>query len=228
MNSVLEGARSIFLDMNGVLVFGHDRLDRDEDFYATYRACGGTALSHDAVCAAVSAAVTELDRLYVGGAHDCCFPGVNDVLCNQGVSGVEASLLADVIAVHELGTLSQAALRTLPLLAGRFELTLVSNLWSSSALCRKHFADLGMKGCFKVMVFSSDVGINKPAPELFEHALRLSSADPATTVMVGDDYRRDLAPAAALGMRTVRVTATEMIQPGVDSAIASIDELLSG
>ena len=227
MNRAFAGARAVFLDMNGVLVFGHDRLSSDEDFFANYQACGGKTLDAATVVPAVSQAVAELARLYAGGLRDVCFPSVFEVLCEQGQAQAEAQLLADVIAAHELGSLSAEARRVVPQLARQFDLTLISNLWSSPARWRRHFDDAGIDRCFRAMVFSSDIAMNRPAPAIFEHALRLAGADAATTVMVGDDLHRDLAPAAALGMRAVWVTASGTTQLGVDAVVRIIGELVA-
>ena len=43
----------------------------------------------------------------------------------------------------------------------------------------------------------------KPAPELLRRALERARVDPVDAVMVGDSYANDIAPAAALGVRTV-------------------------
>lgn len=47
--------------------------------------------------------------------------------------------------------------------------------------------------------------VGKPSPGIFREALSLLSAQPAQTLMIGDDLDSDLRPAAALGMRTCLV-----------------------
>ena len=49
LSKLLDGFSVHLLDMNGTFMFGQDRFGPDEDFHATYRALGGTALGSDQV-----------------------------------------------------------------------------------------------------------------------------------------------------------------------------------
>jgi FMN phosphatase YigB (HAD superfamily) len=55
-----------------------------------------------------------------------------------------------------------------------------------------------------VLVFSDEVGVRKPAPEVFLHACHGLGVEPATVLFVGDDLERDVQGAAAVGMRTMQ------------------------
>ena len=56
--------------------------------------------------------------------------------------------------------------------------------------------------------FSDEVGVYKPDPRIFSHALDgLGAPDPARCVHVGDRKRTDVAGARAAGMRAVRITS---------------------
>lgn len=48
-------------------------------------------------------------------------------------------------------------------------------------------------------------GLRKPSPELLERSVQALGVDPRQAWMVGDTYANDLAPAMAMGMRTVWV-----------------------
>lgn len=53
-------------------------------------------------------------------------------------------------------------------------------------------------------VFISDqVGINKPNPKLYQHALRTLGLAPERTMYVGDNPEHDIAPPLGLGMKAV-------------------------
>jgi len=54
------------------------------------------------------------------------------------------------------------------------------------------------------MAFSDEVGVTKPRPEIFRHALDALGAAPAAAAHVGDLRFTDMAGARALGMRAVR------------------------
>ena len=56
---------------------------------------------------------------------------------------------------------------------------------------------------FEHAVISSQVGMIKPEPGIYEYLLSRCQLDPADTVFI-DDVAKNLAPAAVLGMRTIR------------------------
>ncbi|HYH51817.1 MAG TPA: HAD family hydrolase [Acidimicrobiia bacterium] len=67
---------------------------------------------------------------------------------------------------------------------------------------------LGVVKYFDHWSFSDEVGVYKPDPRIFTHALDgLGSPDPARCVHVGDRKRTDVAGARAAGMRAVRITS---------------------
>jgi HAD superfamily hydrolase (TIGR01509 family) len=86
-------------------------------------------------------------------------------------------------------------------------LALVSNIWRPYLTSvRRHF------GAFfdahipeELQLFSFQVGRAKPDAAMFTRALAVARVSPADAVMVGDTYDEDIAPAAALGMRTIHV-----------------------
>jgi FMN phosphatase YigB (HAD superfamily) len=60
-------------------------------------------------------------------------------------------------------------------------------------------------GAFDGMSFSDEVGHYKPAPEIFEHALRsVGGGDPGAAAHVGDRRRTDVGGALAAGWTAVR------------------------
>lgn len=60
---------------------------------------------------------------------------------------------------------------------------------------------LGLDRFFREIVLSSEVGADKPAPEVFNAALRRLGVTAAETVHVGDDTERDWAGARAVGLQ---------------------------
>lgn len=67
---------------------------------------------------------------------------------------------------------------------------------------------------------SAAVGWGKPDPRIFGAVLRPWGVPPERVVMVGDSLAADVAGAAALGMRSILLTATH--QPGAPVALAAI------
>jgi FMN phosphatase YigB (HAD superfamily) len=81
-----------------------------------------------------------------------------------------------------------------------------------SVTLRAHLTDRGLLGYFDHWSFSDEVGVYKPDPAIFRHALAgLSQAAgrdiaPAEAAHVGDLRRTDIAGARAMGMTAVRYT----------------------
>jgi putative hydrolase of the HAD superfamily len=67
----------------------------------------------------------------------------------------------------------------------------------------------GLASFFEIWGISDDLGLQKPDPELFRHAIATAAVDAARTVMVGDRLDYDMEPAKLAGMRTVWVLRGE-------------------
>lgn len=67
----------------------------------------------------------------------------------------------------------------------------------------------GLVDAFEVWGVSEDLGLQKPDPQLFVHALRTAGVEPGRAVMVGDRLDYDIRPAKAAGMCTVWVLRGE-------------------
>ena len=89
----------------------------------------------------------------------------------------------------------------------------ISNSWGAATYDRALLAEL-----FDGIVISGDVGVRKPAPEIYEMGARAVELAPGSCVFV-DDLPFNLKPARAIGMATVRhVEAAQ--------TIAEIEQLL--
>lgn len=67
----------------------------------------------------------------------------------------------------------------------------------------------GLVPYFEVWGVSDDLGIRKPDPALFVHALQTADVAPDRSVMVGDRLDYDVVPARQAGMRTIWVLRGE-------------------
>ena len=91
--------------------------------------------------------------------------------------------------------------------------------WRDAAAYEADFAGLGWLEYFDGIVSSPDAGMRKPNPAIFRQALALAGAGAEAAVMVGNSEANDIAPAAALGMRTIRVAIEEPApEPGTSAA----------
>jgi putative hydrolase of the HAD superfamily len=68
---------------------------------------------------------------------------------------------------------------------------------------------LGVSRFFSHVFLSSELGADKPDPEIFRRALRLSHARPAETLHVGDDPARDWEAARAAGLAVFELRRPE-------------------
>jgi len=80
---------------------------------------------------------------------------------------------------------------------------LISNSWGTRRYDRRRLAEL-----FDGVVISGEVGIRKPAPEIYALGARSIGLDPEACVFV-DDLPFNLTPAAELGMATVHHRTAE-------------------
>jgi HAD superfamily hydrolase (TIGR01549 family) len=82
---------------------------------------------------------------------------------------------------------------------------LVTNAWPEPArLLRADAEAFGLAPLLDVMVFSDEVGVAKPAPEIFRHALDRLEVEPIDAMFVGDRLETDVQGAAGVGMITVQ------------------------
>ena len=56
---------------------------------------------------------------------------------------------------------------------------------------------------FDKVITSESVGVKKPNPIIFNHALALASTTPEKSIMIGDNYEADILGAQQIGMRTI-------------------------
>ena len=87
--------------------------------------------------------------------------------------------------------------------AGR-RLVVVSN---ANGTLQAHFARLGLRERFDVLIDSFDEGVEKPDPRIFRVALERSGARPETTLHAGDFYHVDVVGARAAGLEAWLVDA---------------------
>ncbi|HEY6035708.1 MAG TPA: HAD family hydrolase [Kofleriaceae bacterium] len=84
-------------------------------------------------------------------------------------------------------------------LAAQARIAVVTN---GGAAQRDKLARAGLAHVIRDVFVSSELGVAKPAPAIFEQALAWTGVAASECVFVGDDPTNDLAPAAALGMAT--------------------------
>jgi putative hydrolase of the HAD superfamily len=81
---------------------------------------------------------------------------------------------------------------------------LVSNAFDPGWLLHRDLEQMGLAQRLDFSVFSSEVGMRKPHPEIFERALEALEVDPDRALFVGDRLYEDVRGAAEVGMTTVQ------------------------
>lgn len=202
MTRFIDHFEAIVFDLNGTLAEDYDRFDAEQDYHATYRALGGTALSRSEVTEAVEESLRRCLARYRRGPSDP-FPPYAEFMPAEFAE--HAADIEDVVAEHELGVVPRERRDWLATLAGTHRLGLVSDLWAPSRRARERLAADGFEALFGSIVLSCEHGAVKPGARLFRLALSELGARPEATLFVGDNYRRDIEGAAACGLATAWV-----------------------
>lgn len=84
----------------------------------------------------------------------------------------------------------------------RFQLAVISNFDGRLRMILQH---LGISKFFEQVFISSELGADKPDPEIYRRALRLMHLEPSQVVHVGDDPERDWEAATAAGLSVFKL-----------------------
>jgi len=85
----------------------------------------------------------------------------------------------------------------------RVKLGMITN--GASDIQREKIVGSELGEFFDVILVSGEAGLGKPKPEIFRLAIDRLDADESSAVMIGDSLARDVAGAAAVGIKTVWV-----------------------
>jgi putative hydrolase of the HAD superfamily len=87
-------------------------------------------------------------------------------------------------------------------LAPRFKLAVISNFDGRLRFILEH---LGISKFFEQIFVSSEIGADKPDPEVYRRALKFIDLSPNEVLHVGDDSERDWKAAAAAGLSVFKL-----------------------
>ena len=92
----------------------------------------------------------------------------------------------------------------------------------------KKLAACGLKSYFDTIILSEDAGANKPSPLYFDYALKVSGADKATTLMIGDNLQTDIIGAHQAGLDTILFNRWKVEYSSVPTHIvATLGEIMN-
>lgn len=121
--------------------------------------------------------------------------GVNDrelaaTFCREALSRIPTK-----------GPLMPGAIELLEYLRPKYNMYILSNGFKELQSRKMHTA--GIDKYFDKLILSEDIGVNKPNPELFEHALRTTDSKLIESIMIGDMFETDITGAANIGMEQI-------------------------
>lgn len=83
------------------------------------------------------------------------------------------------------------------------DLILVSNVTGPTEVFYNQLQRLDIEKYFSTIIWSSEVGFRKPAPEIFEIAVNRSGADISQSLFIGDSEHADIQGAVNFGMDSI-------------------------
>ena len=197
----------VLLDMGRTFMFDVDRFDQGDDFGATYCRAGGNRLQGEEVFEILS---EIFHQMIADSRRPEKYDNFSRVLTYLKRHPKSAQLPADEIAIlekvfseHEVGTVPEAYANAQRQLHRTHRLGIVSDIWSHSERFYQELARAGIRELLEVVVFSSDIGIIKPSPKIFQKALDAFGVDVSKAVYIGDSLRRDVAGAKSLGIAAI-------------------------
>jgi HAD superfamily hydrolase (TIGR01509 family) len=243
---------AITIDLWGTLLFdgpvSDDRYKkrRMTDFH-TLLGAAGLAPSPSALDRAYEQSASHLGRIWAthrdvpAEDHVRAILTAVDPALPRGVPPALMTALLDAYARPILllpPAVDDGALAALETLKGAgYKLALISNIMRTPGATLRHLLErFRLLGYFAHTTFSDEVGIRKPAPEIFALTLRAIGGDPATAVHVGDDPILDVRGAQAAGMRVIQVISAsarrnsvrpDLVIPGLAALPAAIERLES-
>lgn len=131
---------------------------------------------------------------------------------------------------HELETLYTSVPNVLTTLSKKYALGVIAN--QSSGL-KERLEEFDILKYFGYVISSSDVQIQKPDVRIYEYAIKSVGCLPSEAVMIGDRLDNDIAPAKAVGMKTVWVKQgfgglqTPLPEAAPDYIIDDISEIVN-
>ena len=197
----------VLLDVSHTFMFDVDRFSNTEDYGATYRQVGGNLLSNGEIHCTIAALFDSMLADYEDpNCYDSfapVFSYLNVLPESKNLPVGEIQLLAEVFAMHEVGTIPATHAKALHRLHETHRLGIVSNIWSSNDLYLREFERVGIRNLFDVIIFSSDHSCIKPSPHIFAKAIEALDVDRSKIVFVGDSLKRDIAGAKAADLSSV-------------------------
>ena len=196
--------KSIFIDLDDTLwAFTENARDTFEEMYHQYR-FERYFQSFDHFMELYVQKILELWDLY--GRHEISKDELNArrfsyPLLQVGVDDpalVKAYSDGFFAAIPYKRKLMPHAMEALEYLSGKYRLYILSNGFRE--LQEQKMRSAGILHYFRKIVLSEDIGAHKPFPAIFNFAMSATQSEFRTSLMIGDNWKNDVAGARDVGM----------------------------
>jgi HAD superfamily hydrolase (TIGR01549 family) len=144
---------------------------------------------------------------------------IDDVECRK-------LILAKARYDKELESPYDGAEETLRKLSSRYRIGVIAN---QPAGTEERLVKWGLMPFISICLSSTEVGLEKPDPAIFQLALSQSGCEPSQAVMIGDRLDNDIRPARLLGWKTIRIAQGfarfQLPRDGMDEADITLANL---
>ena len=195
--------KAVFLDFGGTLAYGGIDWDEYHRAVRVLLASLGYDIEQRRLKKAIGASLKELRRHRAKGLEKAHEETYGAVLRRVGIPADEDILqrIHDTFKKHYISTFYPRTEETLKKLAENYKLALISNTMSDQP--REMLEETGLDSLFETIICSRDLGVRKPNPAIFKHALDEMGVLPGETVHVGDSVEADMEGASASGITPV-------------------------
>ena len=135
--------------------------------------------------------------------------------------------LIDLLAIQYIDYLADfnhlfdGTFQLLDYLKGKYKLHIITNGFEE--IQNKKMINSKIEHYFDKIITSESVGVKKPNPKVFTHALDLANAQEQNSIMIGDNVEADIKGALSVGMHVIHCNFDES---HIDEDFISVQSLL--
>jgi HAD superfamily hydrolase (TIGR01549 family) len=188
----MQDARWLFFDLGNTLISEERAWERRIQRLASSLERYGRRRAIEEVRAALREASEEFAPRLITRAIEKL---IDDLECRK-------LILAEARYDKELEAPHEGAEETLRKLSSRYRIGVIAN---QPAGTEERLVKWGLMPFISLCLSSTEVGLEKPDPAIFQLALSQSGCQPPQAVMIGDRLDNDIRPARLLGWKTMRI-----------------------
>lgn len=130
---------------------------------------------------------------------------------------------AYIQTLPEYNVLFEGAIEMLTALKPHYALHVITNGFQDVQYFKMR--NSGLLPFFETVTDSSSVGVKKPDPRIFRHALKVAQVSANESIMIGDNFEADIEGALATGMHAIHFMPLEKKNPSHYTEIEKLHEL---